>query len=512
MFSFLSKIFNTKIVEEPSHEEVANQEPESFLFKSRGLMPSQREALLKKTFQKKMSDFPHESITQDSGADTAMALDASIHQQFSSGQQGMPDILLTWYANQGFIGYQACAMIAQNWLVDKACSLPGQDAVRNGYTVTSNNGQEIDAEIIDAIRIADKRFKITQQMESFVRFGRIFGVRHALFLVDSDDPKYYEKPFNPDGVGAGKYRGISQVDPYWITPELDAAAAADPASPHFYEPTFWRISGKRYHRSHFIIMRNGEVPDVLKPSYFYGGMPVAQRIYERVYAAERTANEGPELLLTKRMTVLHTDMEKVMMNQERFEQAMQQWIYYRDNYGVKVVGEEEVIEQFDTTLTDMDVSIMTQYQLVAAIADVPATKLLGTSPKGFNATGEYEESGYHETLESIQTHFAGPLLERHHICLIRSEIAPNFGIEPMDTTVEWEPLDTPTAKELAETNFIKSQTAQNYVAAGAIDGMDIRTQITADPSSGFSGLAEIEPGDLMNGQEDAPAITDTGKE
>ena len=30
---------------------------------------------------------------------------------------------------------------------------------------------------------------------------------------------------------------------------------------------------------------------------------------------------------------------------------------------------------------------MTQYQLAASVANVPATKLLGTQPKGFNATG-----------------------------------------------------------------------------------------------------------------------------
>lgn len=31
-----------------------------------------------------------------------------------------------------FIGYQACAMLATNWLIDKACNMPARDAVRNG--------------------------------------------------------------------------------------------------------------------------------------------------------------------------------------------------------------------------------------------------------------------------------------------------------------------------------------------------------------------------------------------
>ena len=61
-----------------------------------------------------------------------------------------------------------------------------------------------------------------------------------------------------------------------------------------------------------------------------------------------------------------------------------EWAGLRDNYGVKVIDKDaEDLTQFDTGLADLDVTIMTQYQLVAAIAGVPATKLLGTTPKGF---------------------------------------------------------------------------------------------------------------------------------
>ena len=35
--------------------------------------------------------------------------------------QAMPDAQFFWYASQSFIGYQSAAIIAQNWLVDKAC-------------------------------------------------------------------------------------------------------------------------------------------------------------------------------------------------------------------------------------------------------------------------------------------------------------------------------------------------------------------------------------------------------
>ena len=127
--------------------------------------------------------------------------------------------------------------------------------------------------------------------------GRVFGVRIALFVIESEDPDYYVKPFNADGVTPGSYKGISQIDPYWCTPELSQRAASDPTALDFYEPTYWIINGRRVHKSHLVIMRGPDVGDILKPSYLYGGLSVPQLIYERVYAAERTANEAPQLCL-----------------------------------------------------------------------------------------------------------------------------------------------------------------------------------------------------------------------
>ena len=413
------------------------------------------------------------------------------------------DTQLAFYASQNFIGYQTMAMLAQNWLIAKACDQVGKDAVRKGWSVTSNGSEQLPPEVIDAIRKHDKRLKIKKQIREMLYFGRVFGVRHVMFDIDSQDPEFYEKPFNPDGITAGSYRGITQIDPYWISPVLTEDSANNPASRHFYEPTYWTIQGRKVHRSHLIIFKGTEVPDILKPTYRYGGLSIAQLIFERVYAAERTANEAPQLAQTKRETVLKTDVKKALSNQEAFDTTMQTWANTRDNYGVRVIGLDDEATQIETSLADLDATIMTQYQLVASIAGVPITKLLGTVPKGFNATGEYDEASYHETLESLQEAEPTELLDRHYLCLLRSEIEPKFKIRP-EITVVWEALDTMTAKEQAEVNEIKARTGQTLVQSGAIDGMDERERITADPKSGYNGLPEIESEELSYGEETAP--------
>ena len=397
-----------------------------------------------------------------------------------------------WYAGQGFIGWQACAIISQHWLIDKACSLPGKDAVRHGFEISVNNGDQIDPKVFDDLRRLDKKFKLKKNMIEFIKFGRVFGIRHAMFIVDGID---YELPFNPDGVKPGSYKGITQIDPYWLAPELDASAAANPAAKDFYEPTWWRVNGKRVHKSHFIIFRNGDdVPDILKPSYIYGGIPTPQKIAERVYGAEKTANEGPMLAMTKRMTIFKTDLSEAITNADKFNERMAQWAEWMNNFGIKIVGAGDEVDQHETSLADLDATIMTQYQLVAAGSNVPVTKLLGTTPKGFNATGEYDESSYHEELESIQENDLTPFVERHLLLCIKSYIAPRHALPEFNAEINWLPVDSPTAKEVAETNKLKADTDAVLVNAGVLDGFDVRQRLIKDRDSEYDGIDDIVPG------------------
>lgn len=417
---------------------------------------------------------------------------------FSLNQQRVPDGLLMWYTNQSFIGFQNCALMSQHWLVDKACAMPAEDACRNGWEAAFNDGTEIDPEMLARLKRLDIRYRVKKNLVELTKFKRVFGYRIAIFVVESDDPDYYLKPFNPDGIKPRSYRGISQVDPYWVTPELTDVSVRDPASIHFYEPEYWRIGAKKYHRSHLIVVRHAEVPDILKPSYVYGGVSLTQQIYERVYASERTANEAPQLAMTKRMNVTKVDLAKFFQNPDRAMQRMEEQAAFRDNYGTRLIDLDDEYTQHETSLADLDSVIMSQYQLVAAIADVPATKLLGTSPKGFNATGEFELQSYHETLASIQEHDMTPLLERHYEIMLRSD----FGItSPVE--IIWSPMDEPTEEQLANVNKTKADTYNVLQATGAIDGQDIRDVLIKDKSSGFNTLDDALPDEDYLGDDQA---------
>lgn len=415
---------------------------------------------------------------------------------------GVPDAQFYWYANQGFVSWQVAALMSQHWLVDKACNMPARDAVRVGYDISLPDETPQADEILAEFAKQDRKYKINAAMREFIHMGRVYGVRVAIFRVRSTDPDYYIKPFNIDGVTPGSYLGISQVDPIWCVPELTDAALSDPASLRFYEPEFYVVGSDRYHRSHLCVFIPHPVPDVIKPTYQYGGKPLPQLIYERVYAAERTANEAPQLAMTKRLIVHKTDGAGFFSNLQKSIARMLDFSEVRDNYGVMVIDKDaDDIAQHDTSLTDLDATIMTQYQLVASIAEVPATKLLGTTPKGFNSTGDAEAEDYRIMLESIQSNDLTPILERHHQLVMRSVIRPKIGLpEDVECEVSWRPLDSPTAQEWADVNLKKAQAAVAYAGIGAIDGEDVRNQLRRDKDSDYFGLAEDVPqDDLLTG-------------
>lgn len=437
------------------------------------------------------------------------AMDESIGERFplKGSWGGIPEAIGGWYAAQSFIGYQYCAMLAQHWLIDKACSMPAKDAIRPGYSIDCQppEGMEekaataLAAKASEMIIATNKKMNLDKSMREFIQFGRVYGVRVALFVVESTDPDYYKLPFNIDGVGPGMYKGISQIDPQWIVPQLAESNINNPMGMGFYEPEFYMVREQMIHRSHLVIYIPYPVVDFLKATYQFGGVSVPQRIYERVYASERTANEAPTLAMTKRMNTFQAsegaDLDQVREN-------MSQAAELRDNHGILVHGAGEAWGSTETSLADFDALIMTQYQLDASIAEVPSTKMFGTSPKGFGASGEYEEANYREFLGGVQCDIQ-ELPDRHHQLVMKSIVAPKLRVEPMEVTMQWAALDSPTAVEFADIELKKAQTAQIYAALGAIDGMDIRKKLQADKDSDFFNLADIEE-DPVEGEEVDP--------
>lgn len=148
---------------------------------------------------------------------------------------------------------------------------------------------------------------------------------------------------------------------------------------------------------------------------------------------------------------------------------------------------------------------------VAAIANIPLTRLYGVSPGGLNATGEHDTRSYYDFVE-------GGEQKAHYEPFLRwvvDALLIGAGRAGESYQIEFNPLWSPSDKEQAETRKITADTDSVYIRDGVLHPDEVRasrfggaeysteTELdsslddgrtplddTVDPQSPFSSLSE----------------------
>lgn len=428
------------------------------------------------------------------GANAAQGVDTSVM------VKSIQDDVWSHYMGETYIGWQACAMLAQNDIIHLACNIPAEDAIACGFRFSFADNKEDDADKdkdghTDADELTDlvketERLGITRACVKMTYNKRVFGTGVAIPVIKrGGKPLDMSRPFNTDGLRKGdEYIGFKVVDPYWLCPKFDLDSKTNPVSERYMQPTWYALpDGRLIHHTWFIKVDNVEPADILKPTYIYGGIPLTQQIYKRVWCAEKTANEAPLLAMSKRMLVVDADVEQIFKNREYVQRLMDTITRCRTNWGVFFKRPGTEMSQMDTTLTDFEECMMSQYQLVASIAQMPATKLLQTTPKGFNSTGEYEWKIYAQLLETLQATDYKPLIERH------VEILTTIRGDRRKVTVVFNPVDAPTERERADIEATKANTRSTYVQNQILTADEVRNSLRNDMEGEFTGIPIENP-------------------
>lgn len=474
--------------------------------------------LLGLSFQKTIKDFKATKLVTAQDGKTTVAEDTAATYKdmaFPEIQPGTAkDIVFTFFSKFGFIGWQLCAVLSQHWLISNACSIPAKDAIRNGWQNTfadkdkeeENEDKEKEQKFLNELNeITNTKFKLSAKAIQWITKYNIFGIGIALPLIDGMD---LEAPYNPDGIKKGAFKGIAIIDPYWIVPDFDQDVMNNPTNPDFYEPTYYRVmqGGKfqRIHKSHFIIAKRKEVPDILKPTYYFGGVPLTQEIYERVYAAEKSANEQPLLLLTKRLNCWKIDLEQFFADPEKYADRIMNFTDYRDNQGILLIDHEDDVSQLDTALSDLDQVVMSQYKLVAAVARIPVDKLFELNPSGsLSNSGDYNIKNYNQDLNTMQNDLFKPFIDRINEIVMRSYYGKKDAI-----SIVFNPTDNPTASELAQSVKTETDTMQGLISTGVITTEEARQKLISNKNNGYSFLDEEMPEQEQDNEEIAQMMAE----
>lgn len=232
----------------------------------------------------------------------AFAMDGMEERFFSPPKMTLDNEVLDRMTDY-FIGWQSCAILKQNWLIDRACTIPAEDAIAPGWKLAFSDADQTEelseadekarAAKLKEIEASAKDYGIANVCKKAETLKKVFGYCLVIPQIDGAD---MSKPFNIESIRPNSYKGFSVIEPMWIVPQFDAEAR-NPSSPDFYIPTEYVIAGNTshpIHKSWLVKLVNSPVPDVLKPVYYWGGVPLTQQIFRRVYAAENDRERSAE--------------------------------------------------------------------------------------------------------------------------------------------------------------------------------------------------------------------------
>lgn len=481
------------VVESPAEKPVEKQERVSYLDVVRklaqGTEKPDKDDVYKRVFQREPASY---IAVNKKGERVAMD---DVYKPVGWANN-LPEEMLPFFSEY-FIGFQACALLAQNTYIKKICEIPAQDAISVDYKLhysddetdkDDSTDKKEEQKLLANIKLdSDKNYGIKDIVKRANINKKIYGqvIVIPTFSTDVD----MEKPYNPKAIKKGTYTGMQIVEPFWVTYDLTMDEVSRPDKKGFYEPEYYHVNGgKKIHKSWIRKLVNGTVADILKPTYYYGGIPLPQQVYSRVFCAEKVANEAPKLALSKRLLVVDGNINNMIANPDIADETLKGLSDIRDNFGFMIKNPGDQVMQVDTALADFDALIMTQFQLVAAIGEMPVTKLMKTQLKGLANSGDYEMKDYAQTLLAIQENDFNYIMDFHYELYCLSVCGKKLELD-----IVWNPIDTPTELELAQIENQQAQTDATYVGAGIIAPEEIRIMLKDNDDSRFHNIEDEMP-------------------
>jgi len=146
----------------------------------------------------------------------------------------------------------------------------------------------------------------------------------------------------------------------------------------------------------------------------------------------------------------------------------------RSSIRATMMDAEEEFERKQTPISGMPELLDRFSTRLAAAADMPVTLLMGQSPAGLNATGESDIRFFYDRVAAVQAKKIKSQLERCIQLIFRAKDGPTKGQEPDTWSIEFNPLWSPTEKEVADTRKVVADTDAIYIANQVVSPEEVR--------------------------------------
>ncbi|MFP1767268.1 anti-CBASS protein Acb1 family protein [Lonsdalea quercina] len=423
---------------------------------------------------------PLPGVIPEGRVDSSLAMDATPYDLLNSMSIGDE--------YSGFRGYPQLAAMSQRVEYANMHTVMADEMTRNWIEVKSTEEGDPDVDLMES---ALEKYDVKRLIHEAVRQDSMFGVAHIYIdLGTKRGDLELEKPLflDPRKISKGSLKGFNIVDPTWIYPARYNTTW--PLSSDFYKPQGWFVMGATLHESRFIDIISRPVPDILKPSYNFGGLSLTQLMEDYVDDWREAKKNVIKILRTLRMRALKTDMDARLSEPGEFDKRIKLFTQYQDNFGIWAIDSEEDLLHMQTSLGELS-NLLSNYQEQLCIpARITNLKLLGNAPAGLNASGDSELETWHETISGMQERDIRRALENIFKIIQLSE----FGEIKENLFFEFRPLDEVSEEVRANTNKVRVETVTAAADSMLISSEEGRDALKAIDGAGFENLSgDYEP-------------------
>lgn len=364
---------------------------------------------------------------------------------------------VTWTMDPG----QLTAAYRDNWIARKCVDIPAFDMTRAG------RDWQADGDAIKLIEAEERRLQFASKQFRALKWSRLFGGAVIIMGVNQGSP---DQPLRPAGLGKGCLQYIHVMSRYQVS---IGQLITDPASPWFGEPAYYSINTNagslRIHPSRVVRMVGAELPPFGTVGINYGwGDSVLQAVDDAIKNATATSQGIAALVQEAKVDVFKIPgLNEGVGTQEYRDRLTKRFELSSDlksMLNAVVMDDAEEYEQKTINFAQLPEIERLQLTIAAGAADIPATRFLGQSPDGMNATGESDMLNYENRLSSEQELVLRPPMERLFDVMICSAL----GSRPAEVDWKFAPLRQMTEAQQADIALRKAEVAEIEDALGLV--------------------------------------------
>lgn len=304
-----------------------------------------------------------------------------------------------------FVGWGVLSLSAQNGIIQNVINTLSNAATQEwGQLYYDGKGKDAEKKIKMLEARADE-LKLRETIRIAHQKTILFGGCMIYPKMVGDDKKL-DKPFN--NTANQRIRYLKVIEPLYVTPT--SFEAANPLSKFYYVPEIWSVNGEQVHISRLLHFQSNDCPLLLKPVYQFFGVSLIQMMLEYLSVFESMRNDIAKIVHRYNVNVLKTDINSIISGVSTdqdvtdLQKRVKMFNKLASNFGVMVIDQtSEEWQQFNMTLTGLDKLVQQNLEYIPVIAQIPATKLFGTSPTGFGSSGEHELKTFYDLVRSEQT-------------------------------------------------------------------------------------------------------------